>query len=204
MRATRLIALVLSLLLSTAISAAEYIESFHSKIEVQLNGDLLVTETIRVHAEGKAIKRGIFRDFPTRYQGSNGSGHRVGFELLSVQRDNRNEPFHTKNRSNGIRVFIGASNVYLATGFYDYQIRYRSSRQLGFFDDFDELYWNVTGTGWAFEIRRASAEVILPEAVIGNSSTKTTWRGILKLATLPRQYSTICAPSTFALSAFCT
>ena len=51
----RLMAPILLLLLSTVVSAAEYIESFHSDIEVQPNGDLLVTETIRVHAEGKAI-----------------------------------------------------------------------------------------------------------------------------------------------------
>ena len=81
-----------------------------------------------------------------------------------MQRDNRSEAFHTTDRSNGIRVYIGASNVYLPNGFYDYQIRYRSSRQLVFFDDFDELYWNVTGTAWAFPIRLASARVILPGA----------------------------------------
>jgi len=174
MNANRLIASVLLLLLSTAVSAAEYIESFHSDIEVQRNGDVLVTETIRVHSEGKAIKRGIYRDFPIRYKDVRGRNHRVGFELLSVHRDNRSEAFHTKNRSNGIRVYIGDSSVYLPNGFYDYQIRYRSSRQLGFFDYFDELYWNVTGTGWAFEIRQASAEVILPEAVSNFSLTGYT------------------------------
>ena len=170
----RLMASILLLLLSTVVSAAEYIESYHSDIEVQRNGDLLVTETIRVHAEGKAIKRGIYRDFPTRYRDARGRNHTVGFELLSVQRDNRSEAFHTTDRSNGIRVYIGASNVYLLNGFYDYQIRYRSSRQLGFFDDFDELYWNVTGTAWAFPIRMASARVILPGAASKLSLTGYT------------------------------
>ena len=58
---------MLLMLLSASVSAAEFIESYHSDIEVQRNGDLLVTETIRVHAEGKAIRRGIYRDFPIRY-----------------------------------------------------------------------------------------------------------------------------------------
>jgi len=165
MNASRLISLLLMLLLSSALSAAEYIESFHSDIEVQRNGDLLVTELIRVRAEGKQIRRGIYRDFPTRYKDSRGRNHSVGFELLSVRRDDRSEDFHTEKRSNGIRVYIGASKVYLPNGYYNYEVRYRSSRQLGFFDDFDELYWNVTGTDWAFEIRRASAQVTLPDAV---------------------------------------
>src|SRR5690606_26758593 len=39
------------------------------------------------------------------------------------------------------------------------------SRQLGFFDNHDELYWNVTGTGWAFAIESATARVHLPSEV---------------------------------------
>jgi uncharacterized membrane protein YgcG len=174
MNAGRFIAPILLLLLSATAVADEYIESFHSDIEIQRNGDLLVTETIRVHAEGKQIKRGIYRDFPTRYEDIQGRNHQVGFELLSVQRDHRSEPFHTTNLSNGIRVYIGDSNVFLTSGFYDYQIRYRSSRQLGFFDDFDELYWNVTGTGWAFDIRKASAALTLPDAASNLSLTGYT------------------------------
>ena len=164
MTLNRLIATLLCLLLSAPVLAAEYIESFHSDIEVQRNGDLEVTETIRVKAEGKAIRRGIYRDFPTRYKDARGRNLTVGLELLSVKRDDRPEAFHTENQSNGIRIYIGDSNVYLDPGFYDYQIRYRSSRQVGFFDDFDELYWNVTGTGWSFEIREASAHLILPDS----------------------------------------
>src|SRR5690606_10480488 len=39
------------------------------------------------------------------------------------------------------------------------------TRQLGFFDDHDELYWNAIGHGWAFPIERGSVEVRLPQAV---------------------------------------
>lgn len=120
---------ILLLLMSASVSAAEYIESYHSDIEIQPNDDLLVTETIRVHAEGKAIKRGIYRDFPTRYRDSEGKNHNVGLEILSVKRGNRSEPIRTEGRSNGTRVYIGDSDVYLLKGFYDYQIRYRSTRR---------------------------------------------------------------------------
>ena len=34
--------------------------------------------------------------------------------------------------------------------------------QIGFFADYDELYWNVTGTGWIFPIDRVRATVELP------------------------------------------
>ena len=156
-----------ALLLSLSFSgqAEEYIESFHSDIEVQRNGDLLVTETIVVRAEGQSIRRGIFRDFPTRYKTAKDRSVSVGFEVLSVQRDGRSEPYHIKNQSNGKRIYIGEQNVFLSPGFYEYQIQYLTTRQLGFFDDFDELYWNVTGNGWTFRIDRASARVTLPDTV---------------------------------------
>ncbi len=85
--------------------------------------------------------------------------------VVAVNRDGKAEPYHIKNRSDGKRVYIGNQNVYLSPGFYEYQITYITTRQLGFFDDFDELYWNVTGTDWAFRIERASARVTLPEEV---------------------------------------
>jgi len=44
-------------------------------------------------------------------------------------------------------------------------LRYHSTRQLGFFDDYDEIYWNVTGTGWIFPIDHASASIELPGTV---------------------------------------
>ncbi len=53
-------------------------------------------------------------------------------------------------------------------GEYTYTLAYRTTRQIGFFDDHDELYWNVTGNGWAFSIDQASATVTLPRGVSGN------------------------------------
>jgi uncharacterized membrane protein YgcG len=153
------------MLVSSPGKTAEYIERFHSDIEIRKNGDLHVTETIVVHAEGKQIRRGIYRDFPTRYEDDRGRNLVVGFEVLSVKRDGMREPYHIENRSNGKRVYIGSSNVYLKPGLYEYRLEYLTTRQLGFFDDFDELYWNVTGTGWAFRIDRASARVTLPGPV---------------------------------------
>ena len=162
--------------LSTALAAAcllasggaiadERILSYHSDILIRLDGSMTVTETIRVRAEGKDIRRGIYRDFPTSYKDHLGNNYRVTFTPLEVQRNNRKEAFHTENRSNGVRVYMGSASQTLPHGVHEYRLRYHTSRQLGFFEDFDELYWNVTGNGWAFPIDTASARVELPEAV---------------------------------------
>ncbi len=145
--------------------AAERIVLFISDVVVERNGDLAVTETIRVEAEGRDIRRGILRDFPTRYTRPDGSRVEVGFQVQSVTRNGAVETWATESMANGVRIRIGSSNVTLTRGQHEYVIRYRTTRQIGFFRDYDELYWNATGNGWTFAIDQAEARITLPSAV---------------------------------------
>ncbi|MFQ5785592.1 MAG: DUF2207 domain-containing protein [Alphaproteobacteria bacterium] len=141
---------------------SERVLAFASQIKVQADGGVAVTETITVVAAGRQIKRGIYRDFPTRYKDRAGNVVRVGFEIVSVLRDGRPEPYFLDDLGNGTRVYIGRRDVLLDPGRYTYELTYRTDRQLGLFDDHDELYWNVTGNGWALPIDHAGAIVELP------------------------------------------
>lgn len=162
---------------SSALAANEEINDYQSEIIVNKDGSLNVTETIRVTATGDKIKRGIYRDFPTRYQKSAFLAIEVPFKILSVTRDGKKEPYHTEKQDNGIRIYIGRKNVRLTPGQYTYQMSYWTNFQLGYFDDHDELYWNVTGNGWIFPIARASATVRLPTAVPFDKVTSETYTG---------------------------
>jgi uncharacterized membrane protein YgcG len=145
--------------------AAERITRFVSDVDVQRSGDLLVTETIDLVAEGDRIKRGIVRDFPTSYKNPDGSHVEIDFAVLWVKRDGVQESYAIEQMTNGTRIRIGRADTMLSTGPHQYVIAYRTTRHLGFFKDFDELYWNATGTGWAFPIEVAEARITLPEAV---------------------------------------
>jgi uncharacterized membrane protein YgcG len=159
-------AFLLLVLMLVPAGAVERILDFVSDATVERNGDLNVTETIVVQAEGNEIRRGIFRDFPTTYhRRSDGSQVVVGFQVLSVTRNGNAEDYALENLNNGVRVRIGSANRILNTGRHDYVIRYVTTRQIGFFPDFDELYWNATGNGWNFTIDRAETRITLPEAV---------------------------------------
>ena len=147
------------LLCAASVMADERILEFHSDIVVQADGSLEVTERIKVRAEGKQIQRGIYRDFPTEYKDNYGNDVEVAFEPMTVLRDGEREDFHSDDFYNGVRVYFGNANYYLPPGEYTYTFRYRASRMLGFFEQHDELYWNVTGLDWAFPIDRASATV---------------------------------------------
>ena len=125
--------------------AIERIRLFQSDVTVMPSGTLTVTETITVVAEGNQIKRGIYRDFPPEYRDHDNRKHRVGFQLLNVTRDGRPEAHHTEKLSNGVRIYIGQHDRFLPPGEYRYTLTYQTDRQLGFFADHDELYWNATG-----------------------------------------------------------
>jgi len=143
-------------------TAYERIQSFHSEITIRADGWVDVHETISVIAEGYEIKHGIYRDFPTDYQDSSGRRVRVAFEIAAIRRDGRPEPYHTERLANGVRIYIGQKDVLIPYGRHDYDIEYWTSRQLGFFPEYDELYWNVTGNGWIFTIEQVEAIVRLP------------------------------------------
>ena len=146
-------------------SAEERITRFVSDVQVRPDASLDITETIDVQAEGNRINHGIYRDFPTRYRGRSGSQVRVGFTLRGVTRDGLPEPAAIEPVSNGVRIRIGDAEKTVELGDHRYVIRYRTTRQIGRFPDYDELYWNVTGNGWVFPIDVAEAQVRLPSAV---------------------------------------
>ena len=145
-----LFALLALIVLNSAVQAEERIEQFTSDARVNVDGSVDVTETISVNAESRQIRRGIFRDFPTTYTDRKGLRVIVGFEVISVKRDRQPESYTIEGLSNGKRIRIGSAEVFLDPGIHVYEIQYRTTRQIGFFADYDELYWNVTGNGWTF------------------------------------------------------
>lgn len=166
----RLVAAAAALLLvagglATRLAAQERILSYDSQVDVLADGTLEVTERITVFAEGRQIRRGIYRDFPTRYRDRYGNRVRVGLEVLGAERDGRPEPWFTERIGNGVRINTGDDSFLPVPAEHTFTLRYRTTRQLGFFEGHDELYWNAIGTGWIFSIERGSVEVRLPEAV---------------------------------------
>ena len=143
----------------------EKILDFHSSIRIGKDGALSVTERIEVQAEGNRIRGGILRDFPTGEGGAIGAKVRVPLRVIAVTRDGRSERYAVERLAKGERLRIGNADGMLSPGRHVYEITYRTSRQLGFFSDHDELHWNVSGSGWTFPFDRLSAEVRLPAPV---------------------------------------
>ena len=141
----------------------EQIKRYVVTLEVGKDASLTVTEAITVHARGFSIRRGIFREVPTLYNGRYGQRISIGFTVLKVLRDGKAEPWHARSRKNGKAIYIGDADVLLPRGRdYTYTIVWRVNRALGFFEKHDELYWTAIGHGWRFPIREARVTVKLP------------------------------------------
>lgn len=171
---------LLALLLWLAAGAAgaqqvEVTRDFTARIEVQADGALIVTEEIEVLALGQAIRRGIYRDYDLRPIDPAGL-FRAGFQVLEATRNGEPEAFRTERIGGGVRVYLGRAETVLPHGVHRYRLRFRMEEEVRAFEGFDEVYWNVNGTGWAFPVLRLSAEVVLPQGATATRRAAYTGR----------------------------
>jgi hypothetical protein len=157
------IAVLLGALLSTGHAfGAEVILSFDSNVSVAKDGGLTIIEALRVRAEGNEMRHGIYRDFPLTFRDAGGTLREVTFQLLGVMRDGVAEPYHTERKHGFIRIYAGDKDVLIRPGEHTYVFRYRTGRQVRWFDGKPELNWNVTGNFWRFPIQIATYHLQLP------------------------------------------
>ena len=155
-RMFRVALLLAAVIVAGRANAAEVIHSFVSDVTLAKDGELTVTETLRVRAEGAAMRHGIYRDFPLLFRDADGHVREVFFSLVSVARDGRAEPYHTERQHGFIRIYAGSKDALIAQGEHTYVFVYRTSRQVRWFDGKPELNWNVTGNFWNFPILAAT------------------------------------------------
>ena len=161
----RAVLMCAALLICTIAAAQERITQYDVEVDIERDGSLLVAERITVRAEGRRIRRGIYRDFPTRYRDRYGNRVVVDLEVIGVERNGQREAWFSENVSNGVRINTGNDDLLPVPADYTFTIRSRTTRQLGFFADHDELYWNAIGGGWVFPIEAASVAVRLPAPI---------------------------------------
>lgn len=140
----------------------EGIRSFHADISIGTDGLIMITEHIRVYAAGTDIRRGIFRTIPVYRTDARGRKVHVDIAILEVRKDGIAEMYKVSESSGEKKIYIGQKEVVLDPGIYNYEIVYQTRGHVGFFDGYDELYWNVTGNAWMFPIDTATAAITLP------------------------------------------
>jgi len=143
-----------------------YIRDFHTELDVLPDSSLDVTETIRAQFVG--AWNGIYRTIPVEYSGPGGFNYSLLLTgINAVDDDGRGADLRIERRRRGgyleLRIFVPNAADAVRT----ISLHYRVRNGLRFFEDHDELYWNVTGNGWDVPIEFASAHITLPAAVSG-------------------------------------
>ncbi|MDD4778096.1 MAG: DUF2207 domain-containing protein [Fermentimonas sp.] len=143
----RYINILIFLLFSTLSIAAqeEKIYSFHSDIVVEKSGMIRVKEEIRIFSKGDIFKRGITRTLPLNRSDIHNNLIRMDYTVSGVLMNGNPVNFFTEKESGDLVIYVGDRNILLEPGFYNYEINYESAGQIGFFEDYDELSWNVNG-----------------------------------------------------------
>jgi Predicted membrane protein (DUF2207) len=140
------------------------IQRFDAAIVVEPGGAVAVTETITARFTGSW--NGIYRSVPVDYHTPQGFNWTLRLDLLGAT-DQNGQRFKVENKRERhyikYKIWIpGAENATRRV-----VLRYRARNGLRFFEDHDELYWNVTGDEWDVPIEAASATIQLPSRATG-------------------------------------
>lgn len=148
-------------------------ESFHSDIRVEPSGEIVVTETLRPRFSGQW--NGIVRILDLTHTTAAGERETLDVRLLSATdssgRELRSEVNPVGRSRREFRVWVPDARDRTA----EVVLRYQVDGALRFFagdtvatdadpaaTDYDELYWQVTGTEWEVPLEEATARVVLP------------------------------------------
>ena len=151
--------LALLLVATAVVGQQERVYTFHADISIEVSGRIVVREEIKVYAAGDEFKRGITRALPLTREGVR---DKVSYKVQRVLQDGVEVNFFTEREGGYLMLYVGDRDVFLDPGYYRYEVFYTSDNQLGFFEEFDELYWNVNGLSDK-PIDRVSCRVSVPE-----------------------------------------
>jgi uncharacterized membrane protein len=157
--------LALALVFAPYAAAREYhVKDFNEQVAVNADGTVEVTEIIEVRFVG--AYHGIYRTIPVEYETPQHLNYSLLLEPLSVTDDDAHPLKYEQTRQGRyFRFKITVPNAENATR--TVILRYRILNALRFFEDHQELYWNVTGDEWDAPIESASAHIELPAGTTG-------------------------------------
>src|SRR5690606_26079020 len=129
-----------------------------ARITVLESGVVRVRETIRAHFEG--AWNGLYRSIPVEYRTPQGFSYRLLVEPIGAT-DDAGEALRLERarERHFLKLEIWVPGATDATR--TIVLEYRVENGLKFFDDHDELYWNVTGDEWDVPVGSPSAEIVL-------------------------------------------
>jgi uncharacterized membrane protein len=137
---------------------------FDAQLQVRPDGTIDVTEVIEAQFTG--AWHGIYRTIPVEYTNDAGLNYSLLLDQISAtDSDGRTLKLeqNREGRNLKFKIYVPAAEDATRT----ILLHYRVLDALRFFQDHDELYWNVTGNDWENPIELVTAHIELPAGVTG-------------------------------------
>ncbi len=138
--------------------------SFDAELSVLPEGVVDVTETIRARFTG--AWNGLYRTIPVEYRTARGLNYTLFLGIEKIADESGAPLKYESSRDRHYRklkIYVSGAEDATKT----ITIRYRVENALRFFEDHDELYWNLTGDEWDVPIESAAAAIALPPGATG-------------------------------------
>lgn len=141
--------------------AKEHIPYMISRIDILPNGMIKIQELVTVVANGEKLKNGLSKALPKYSTSRSGVRSRSIPYLESVKINNTEIAYILKDSFD--RYLITPKKEYLLNpGVYTFEFNYILDRKLWHYKDFNEFYWDVTGSFWNLVVSKSVATVRLP------------------------------------------
>jgi len=158
-------------------SYTDYIKVFNSNITLNQDASIAIKEKIDYYFT--FARHGIYREIPVNYKVTGSFTRPTLLKLNNLYYYQADYPeihdsSYERSLNNGFAILkIGDADTTII-GDYSYVLDYKLTYAINYFDDHDELYINVTGTGWDVPINSVVANITVP----GKITDKLCYTGV--------------------------
>lgn len=160
-----LVSLALLLFLAGNAFAAVPVDILHMNVHINISREdrIQVVEDILVYVPVSGTNHGIYRDIPINPRWQDKGRRTVELTVKNIYLDGRALSVDDISENGQfLRIYLRDMNSTLSAGQHTFLLQYDITQQIGFFEDQDELMWNVTGSGWD-GIENSLCIVLAPE-----------------------------------------
>ena len=162
----RVVAILLLVIFAAmpAIARTLVFKHFDAQVQTHPDGTIDVTEVIEAQFTG--VWHGIYRSIPVEYTDDAGLNYTLLLDQINAT-DSEGQKLKLEQNREGrnikFKIYVPAAEDATRT----ILLHYRVLDALRFFQDHDELDWNVTGNEWQDPIELVTAHIELPAGVTG-------------------------------------
>src|SRR5271166_1318769 len=141
------------------------ITHFDDELNIAQDGTMTVREHLVGYFNGEF--HGIYRDIPIQYPGPHGSNYTLFLSITGVTDDwGHKLKYESSIKGDYRHLKIYVPDAVNTTRTVD--INYTVKNAIRWFDDHDELYWNITGNDWPVPIDDVNASILFPPGAVNN------------------------------------